>query len=161
MLLDLALDGNGGFPDVIDILGIDATGNSYANLLVGGKNKPTSAAAWVATTAFMATGRMHHLRRRQRQRPAGGRHGPNDRLIGGAGRDNLYGQAGSDVFDFNSLADNSRYVIRDFVLLDYVDLSTIDANARVAGNQGFRLIGATGPSPGGLATFPTTTSWAC
>ena len=32
-------------------------------------------------------------------------------------------------------------MIRDFDPLDYVDLSTIDANARVAGNQGFRLIG--------------------
>ena len=68
MLLDLALDGNGGFPDVIDILGIDATGNSYANLLVGG-----------------------------RQSDIGRGMGGNDRLYGDGGNDYLDGGNGNDL----------------------------------------------------------------
>ena len=32
-------------------------------------------------------------------------------------------------------------IIRDFDRLDYIDLSTIDANTRVAGNQAFSFIG--------------------
>ncbi len=67
----------------------------------------------------------------------------NDLLNGGAGKDLLIGGAGSDTFDFNALSEMgitsaTRDVISDFVRgLDRIDLSTLDANAALAGNQTF------------------------
>ncbi|MBN4001671.1 hypothetical protein [Nostoc sp. LPT] len=61
------------------------------------------------------------------------------------------GGAGNDVFDFNSVSDSPtgllRDVITDFVgngifTGDQINLSTIDANSSVAGNQAFTFIGA-------------------
>ncbi|MBC6434239.1 calcium-binding protein, partial [Nostoc sp. HG1] len=75
----------------------------------------------------------------------------NDILIGGAGTDSLTGGAGNDIFDFNSVSDSpagsSRDVITDFVgngifTGDQIDLSTIDANFTVGGNQAFTFIGS-------------------
>ncbi|MEH1907180.1 calcium-binding protein [Nostoc sp.] len=73
-----------------------------------------------------------------------------DILTGGAGTDSLTGGLGNDVFDFNSVSDSpagsSRDVITDFVgngifAGDQIDLSTIDANSTVGGNQTFSYIG--------------------
>jgi Ca2+-binding RTX toxin-like protein len=67
----------------------------------------------------------------------------NDLLTGGVGRDVLTGGAGSDTFDFNALSEMGLTsatwdVINDFVHgLDRIDLSTLDANAGLAGNQAF------------------------
>lgn len=73
-----------------------------------------------------------------------------DRIYGGLGHDVLYGGAGADVFVYTSLQDS--YVISgpsysdvrnadeiaDFdVINDRVDLSAIDANSLIAGNQAF------------------------
>jgi uncharacterized protein (TIGR01370 family) len=74
----------------------------------------------------------------------------NDVIVGGPGRDVLRGGAGQDVFDFNVLTDTSASsalgdVIPDFVRgSDHVDLHTIDANGKMAGNQNFRWIGTQG-----------------
>ncbi len=75
--------------------------------------------------------------------------GGNDILTGGAGKDVLTGGAGNDVFKFNTLVESgltatTRDVITDFVRgQDKIDLSTIDANTALAGNQAFTgLIGA-------------------
>jgi Ca2+-binding RTX toxin-like protein len=85
----------------------------------------------------------------------------NDVLIGGLGRDTLTGGHENDRFDFNSVAESprgaGRDVITDFGYTQYIvigdgtsiqvrdddkiDLSTIDANTRVAGNQAFTFIG--------------------
>ena len=74
-----------------------------------------------------------------------------DILTGGAGTDSLTGGAGNDIFDFNSVSDSptglSRDVITDFVgngifTGDQIDLSTIDANSAVGGNQAFTFIGS-------------------
>ncbi len=69
-----------------------------------------------------------------------------DTLLGGAGADLLRGGAGADVFDFDLLSDSYRTTtdgIADFELgSDRIDLSTIDANARTAGDQAFAFIGA-------------------
>ncbi|MDZ8260231.1 calcium-binding protein [Nostoc sp. ChiQUE01b] len=74
-----------------------------------------------------------------------------DILTGGAGTDSLTGGAGNDVFDFNAVSDSPtgllRDVITDFVgngifAGDQINLSTIDANSNVAGNQAFTFIGA-------------------
>jgi Ca2+-binding RTX toxin-like protein len=71
----------------------------------------------------------------------------NDRLFGGAGKDTLSGGVGADVFQFNTAGESTRAafdVIADFMRGhgDRIDLSVIDANARLAGNQAFSFIGA-------------------
>jgi serralysin len=71
-----------------------------------------------------------------------------DTLIGGAGRDNLYGGASADVFRWDNtnetgLTAGTADVIWDFNRLqgDEINLSGIDANLYVAGNQAFTFIG--------------------
>jgi Ca2+-binding RTX toxin-like protein len=71
-----------------------------------------------------------------------------DILIGGAGKDTLSGGLGNDSFDFNTFSEMglglTRDVITDFVRgQDKVDLSTIDPNAALAGNQAFTFIAST------------------
>ena len=65
----------------------------------------------------------------------------NDVLLGGAGKDFLTGGAGSDIFKFNGTSESTTVafdVIQDFVKgVDKIDLSTIDANSLLAGNQAF------------------------
>jgi Ca2+-binding RTX toxin-like protein len=77
-----------------------------------------------------------------------------DILNGGSGMDTLNGGSGNDVFDYNALSDSPGFeetspeVIRDDIvgfngkgagLGDRIDLSAIDANREVAGNQAFNL----------------------
>jgi Ca2+-binding RTX toxin-like protein len=75
----------------------------------------------------------------------------NDTITGGNGTDVLTGGTGNDVFDFNSITESQPGVLRDvingfsgngFGLGDQIDLSTIDANTLLAGNQAFSFIGA-------------------
>ena len=71
-----------------------------------------------------------------------------DILIGGAGKDKLTGGLGNDRFDFNTYSEMglglTRDVITDFVRgQDKVDLSTIDPNAALLGNQAFTFIAST------------------
>ena len=72
----------------------------------------------------------------------------NDLLTGGNGTDKLTGGAGADTFDFNALIEsikgNTRDSITDFThsQADKIDLSGIDANIKVAGDQGFTYIAA-------------------
>jgi Ca2+-binding RTX toxin-like protein len=67
----------------------------------------------------------------------------NDTLTGGAGTDTLTGGAGNDIFDFNAqtetgITSSTWDVITDFVSgQDKIDLSTIDADVVLAGNQAF------------------------
>ena len=71
---------------------------------------------------------------------------PGDILIGGKGRDVLYGGSEADVFLFKSLTDtgttsSTRDVIADFRLdHDRIDLSAIDARSNVGGNDIFRFV---------------------
>lgn len=82
----------------------------------------------------------------------GGAH--EDTLIGGAGNDTLYGGAhedlltggaGADVFLYTANSDTgtsklSRDIITDFEQgRDRIDLSALDANTKIAGNQAFSL----------------------
>ena len=70
-----------------------------------------------------------------------------DLLVGGTGFDFLTGGSGEDTFDFNSIRESvvgtRRDVITDFDRSDFdvVDLSTIDANELIGGNQSFTFIG--------------------
>jgi len=75
--------------------------------------------------------------------------GGNDRIYGGLGGDGLYGGAGADVFVYNSAAEGPQYglmyyesdTIYDFQSIDKIDLSGIDANTLLAGNQAFHFAG--------------------
>ena len=71
----------------------------------------------------------------------------NDLLIGGAGKDKLTGGAGADTFKFSSSADSNFWdmdTITDFKHAqgDKIDLSAIDSNVNLAGDQGFTLVSA-------------------
>ena len=86
----------------------------------------------------------------------------NDRIIGGLGADYMTGGPGNDVFVFNSIRDSApgqsgyinngilswlsghglRDIITDFTHgQDKLDLSAIDANNQVGGNQAFTWLG--------------------
>ncbi|MBK8275970.1 MAG: calcium-binding protein [Nitrospira sp.] len=75
----------------------------------------------------------------------------NDLLTGGAGADALIGRFGADTFKYNSVNDSPSGVGRDVIIAfqagaaigDKVDLTAIDANALVSGNQAFTYIGNT------------------
>ncbi|QUJ76024.1 M10 family metallopeptidase C-terminal domain-containing protein [Sulfitobacter albidus] len=84
----------------------------------------------------------------------------NDTLTGNAGADTLSGGGGADTFDFNQTADStstSRDVITDFGVggADRIDLSSIDANTAVAGNQAFTFVGGAAFSAAGDLRFVT------
>ncbi|WP_438755068.1 cadherin domain-containing protein [Pararhizobium sp. O133] len=73
----------------------------------------------------------------------------NDTLYGGLGADDLTGGAGKDTFLFKTLGDSTvsstgRDTIFDFsgTAGDRIDLSTIDASTKSAGDQAFSFIGA-------------------
>jgi serralysin len=69
-----------------------------------------------------------------------------DTIFGGTGRDIMTGGTERDVFDFNSIYETSklsttRDIIKDFThLVDDIDLSTIDASTKTAGNQAFKFL---------------------
>lgn len=74
----------------------------------------------------------------------------NDLIEGGGGRDRAQGNGGQDTFIFSDLADvdrgsSRRDIIGDFANdVDTLDLSNIDADATVGGNQAFDFIGRAG-----------------
>jgi Ca2+-binding RTX toxin-like protein len=76
--------------------------------------------------------------------------GANNILTGGLSSDTLTGGLGIDTFMYNTLADSAfgalnRDTITDFLLgVDKLDLSAIDANLSIAGNQAFTFIGLIG-----------------
>ena len=71
----------------------------------------------------------------------------NDVLVGAGGTDTLSGGAGADRFVYSATTDSvfgaNADVITDFshAQVDRIDLSAIDANTGVAGNQAFTFIG--------------------
>jgi serralysin len=84
----------------------------------------------------------------------------NDRLIGGDGVDFLTGGAGNDVFvaEINATKVASKSgsisldVVLDFAAGDKIDLSGIDANTTLAGDQAFNFVGnAAGKNAGELS----------
>ncbi len=69
----------------------------------------------------------------------------NDTLYGGLGADSLSGGPGNDIFTFKTLKDSTvassgRDTIFGFAKGDRIDLSAIDANTKVAGNQAFSFV---------------------
>ena len=73
--------------------------------------------------------------------------GGDDALTGAGGKDTLIGGAGADRFIYGSVADSATGVDADVIgdfshgQGDRIDLSVIDANTGVAGNQAFSFIG--------------------
>lgn len=68
-------------------------------------------------------------------------HAGSDVLTGNAGNDTLWGGAGPDRFVFSSTNIGTDR-IKDFAKGDRIDLSGIDANTKLAGNQVFNFIGS-------------------
>ncbi len=73
-----------------------------------------------------------------------------DTLVGGLGVDTLNGGAGFDTFDFNAVAESSFEAADTIIGFegtgtfggDVIDVSTIDANTTLGGNQAFTFLGA-------------------
>ena len=72
-----------------------------------------------------------------------------DSLTGGSGADSLFGGSGADTFFFSSTDDSgiessARDIIKDFSSTesDKIDLSAIDANINLEGDQEFTFIGS-------------------
>ena len=95
-----------------------------------------------------------------------------DVLRGGAGADLIYGGLGSDTLTGNGGRDTFRYqaadesttagrdTITDFTLGDLIDLSRVDANGAVAGDQAFAFIGGNAFSAAGqLRAVQNGTAW--
>jgi hypothetical protein len=66
----------------------------------------------------------------------------NDVLNGGSGNDKLTGNAGADTFHFTDIGSMGRDTILDFQTGDKINLSGLDANSGVAGDQAFKFIGS-------------------
>ena len=71
----------------------------------------------------------------------------NDFLTGGGGKDTLTGGAGADAFIFTALTDSAVAtpdLIADFNWVDgdYIDLTLLDANSTLAGDQAFSFVSA-------------------
>jgi Ca2+-binding RTX toxin-like protein len=69
----------------------------------------------------------------------------NDLIFGGLRGDTLTGGAGNDIFRYDSVAESNsteRDGIQDFNSGDLIDLSRIDANTVLAGDQAFNFIGS-------------------
>lgn len=70
-----------------------------------------------------------------------------DRLLGGTGVDTLTGGAGSDVFAYLTTSESGLGVTKADILTDFtsgqdlIDLSAIDADTTILGNQAFTFIG--------------------
>jgi serralysin len=88
----------------------------------------------------------------------------NDRLIGGDGVDSLIGGLGNDIFvaeiNATKVASKGGMIsldrVLDFAAGDVLDLSGIDANTAVAGDQAFTFVGhanPTGAGEVGIRTF--------
>jgi Ca2+-binding RTX toxin-like protein len=68
-----------------------------------------------------------------------------DTLTGGLGADDLYGGNANDKFVFTDIAQTTvadSDTVKDWNAGDKIDLSAIDANSGMAGDQAFTLIGA-------------------
>ncbi|HEX2725885.1 MAG TPA: calcium-binding protein [Beijerinckiaceae bacterium] len=83
----------------------------------------------------------------------------NDILIGGLGGDSLAGGPGADIYRYRSVAESATPFPDSIDLVsfqgDKIDLSAIDANVLVSGNQAFRFIGETAFTRPGQVNFAT------
>jgi Ca2+-binding RTX toxin-like protein len=71
-----------------------------------------------------------------------------DMLVGGGGSDTLYGGVDADVFVYRAVSDSRTGALRDIIGgggfeagIDLIDLTRIDANTVLTGNQTFGFLG--------------------
>ena len=89
----------------------------------------------------------------------------NDWLLGGAGADTLRGGTGKDLFVYQSVtestASSTDHIVDFEDTTDHIDLSAIDANTAVDGNQAFSFIGEAefSNSAGELRTYQSGADW--
>jgi Ca2+-binding RTX toxin-like protein len=112
------------------------TGNSGNNILNGGLGNDTLNGGLGNDTLIGGSGNDSLI---------GG--SGNDILVGGSGKDTMSDQGGNDIYRFlitsESAVGTQRDVISDFTRgFDKLDLSFIDADTRIAGNQAFTFIGS-------------------
>lgn len=125
---NLTLTGAGAINGTGNALDNVITGNGAANTLNGAAGNDTLIGGGANDTLIGGTG--------------------NDLITGGGGRDTMTGGAGADTFIFSALADlgntsAGRDIITDFLSgQDKINLSGLDANSALAGDQAFTFIGA-------------------
>lgn len=124
---------------------LDATGNVGSNQLYGNGDANTLSGLAGDDYLYGDAGNDVLLGGAGNDKLFGGNQ--NDLLIGGLGIDRLDGEAGADTFHFDSVTE-SPYSARDTIIGfsgadgDRVDLSAIDANSLISGNQVFSFIGS-------------------
>ena len=82
----------------------------------------------------------------------------NDTLIGGSGTDTMTDGGGNDIYRFLTISDSqvgaARDILTDFTRgVDKIDLSAIDANTTIAGDQAFTFVGTGGIGSGGQFNY--------
>ncbi len=135
----LTLTGLGDIAGTGNALRNTITGNSGANVLHGGAEIDTLNGGDGADTLYGDAG----------GDVLSGQDG-DDILFGGAGEDSLTGGAGADTFAFNDLdvrrsglglsAERDKVLDLSFAAGDRIDLSAIDANVSLAGDQAFTFV---------------------
>jgi Ca2+-binding RTX toxin-like protein len=154
--------GSYALPDNIEkivLLGktdISATGNGLANEIYGNDGANVLSGLGGNDRIFGGAGNDVLIGGAGDDRLAG--QNGDDVLIGGAGADRLYGGDGADRFVFQAITDSpvsGRDTIVDFSAAqgDRIDLSQIDANALLAGEQHFTFIGSGAFSAPGQLRF--------
>jgi serralysin len=171
------LVGNAGANRLHGYAGTDVVrGGAGADVLIGGGGVDTASYfdSGVAISVSLATGlgaggdaqgdtlfEMENISGGQANDGLAGNAGANalqgwngsDVLVGAGGTDTLTGGAGADRFFYSATTDSVVGVTADLITdfshaqVDRIDLSTIDANTGVAGNQAFTFVGA-GPYTG-------------
>lgn len=142
---NLVLSGTAHLNGTGNILANRLTGNGGNNVLNGGLGADTLVGGGGNDKLFGSTGNDTLF---------GGI--GDDKVTGGLGKDLLTGGLGADHFIFESRLDSGttaagRDVITDFSRAqgDRINLSQIDANLRLTGDQSFKFIGAAGFSGSG------------
>ncbi|PSJ16584.1 calcium-binding protein, partial [Nitrosomonas supralitoralis] len=125
----------------LTLIGADAingTGNNSANVITGNDNNNVLTGNAGPDTLSGGIG--------------------NDILIGGGGADTLAGGSGSDIFLYQASVSHSNATNRDTIIdfvsgIDTINLSAIDANTTVGGNNAFVFIGAAAFSAAGQLRY--------
>jgi serralysin len=157
---DILLPGSGrdivnGGPDNDTVDYSDGSAAVFASLLYGGITGDAAGDTYLSIENMIGTpyddflqgnNEANTLRGRQGNDFLSGEDG-NDTLVGGTGTDILAGGAGADTFVWLSPSETGATIatadlIWDFeASLDRIDLSAIDADTKMAGNQAFEFIG--------------------
>jgi Ca2+-binding RTX toxin-like protein len=141
---------------------INGTGNNAANTITGNTGANTLTGNNGADTIVGGSGADTINGGQGSDSLSGNTH--NDVLTGGLARDTLAGGGGNDTFRFVNISDSgtgatARDVITDFSLIsgndDIIDVSTLDANELVSGNQAFSWIGTAAFSAAGQIRITT------